>query len=77
MSRQRTKSLNNDVTVVLAFAILKKIVLCFTGQSSACEYGCERSTGNCFHFKQENHYHQYNVQVGDNSRFEVHAHGGT
>ena len=47
----------------------------FSGQSSECEYGCEKKTGNCYHFKQENHYHQHFAQVGDGNTYEFHSHG--
>lgn len=46
-----------------------------TGQSSECEYGCEKKTGNCYHFKQENHYYQHFAQVGDGNTYEFHSHG--
>lgn len=42
-------------------------------QSTTCEYGCENSTGNCYHIKQENHYNMYNIQVGDGNRLEIHS----
>lgn len=47
-----------------------------SGQSNTCEYGCEKPSGNCYHIKQENHYHQHILQVGDGSKLEFHTHGG-
>lgn len=46
-----------------------------TGKSPECEYGCEKKNGNCYHFKQENHYHQHFAQVGDGNRVEFHSQG--
>ena len=47
----------------------------FVGASSGCEYGCRPPSGNCLHLKQENHYHQHYLQVGEGSRVVFQSNG--